>query len=252
MALDDLIAGANSIAINPIYVLSVTAGFLFILLFPLTKDFTSKREKNQYYSLQLTTLLGAVVGAKFAVVMGDALWPIRAFSDWPALLYSGRSIVGALLFGFLFAEMAKPMMGYRRPPNDRFAILLPFSIAIGRIGCWFAGCCLGLPIDGRFVGSSSLLPLLHPIALYEIAFQLSIGATLVVLYRQRRFSGQLFAIFMIAYGTFRYASETLRVTEKAFYGLSAYQWFAVALILAGMASYSARRHSRQPGKYYGT
>lgn len=247
VALDDLVVGATGAVINPIYVLSVATGFAFIFLFPLTRDFTSALEKTQYYYLQLITLLGAVVGAKVAVLMGDALWPLHAFSDWHALLYSGRSIVGALLVGFLFAEVAKPLMGYRRPPNDRFAILLPFSIAIGRVGCWFAGCCLGLPLGARAVGES---PLLHPIALYEIAFHLLTGATLVFLYRQRRFSGQLFAIFMIAYGTFRYASETLRATEKAFFGLSAYQWFALALILSGMVSYSVRRQVRPEEKSY--
>ena len=85
-----------------------------------------------------------------------------------------------------------------------------------------------------------------------MGFHVLTGATLVYLFRQRRFKGQLFAIFMIAYGTFRFASEALRVTEKAFYGLSAYQWFAMALILAGMASYTARRQSRQPGVIHGT
>lgn len=242
--MDDLVIGATSVVVNPIYVLSITAGFVFIFLFPLTKDFTTQREKTQYYFLQLITLLGAVVGAKVAVLMGDGLWPIKPFSDWLALLYSGRSIVGALLFGFLAAEIAKPMMGYRRPPNDRFAILLPFSIAMGRVGCWFAGCCLGLPIRSWSGVDANKLQHLHPIPLYEIAFHLTIGSTLVYLYRKGQFKGQLFAVFMVAYGTFRYASETLRVTEKAFFGLSAYQWFAAALILAGMVSYTARRPER--------
>lgn len=247
--MDDLITGADQVVINPIYVLSIATGFAIIFLFPLTKDFASAREKTQYYYLQLIMLVGAVIGAKTAVLMGDALWPIHSFSDWTALLFSGRSIVGALLFGFLAAEIAKPVIGYRRPPNDRFAILLPFSIAIGRIGCWFAGCCLGVPIEGR---SASDVFVLHPIAIYEIVFHVTIGAILIYLFRQRRFTGQLFAIFMVAYGTFRYASETLRATEKAFYGLSAYQWFAAALIIAGMASYSARRSAELPGKNYGT
>ena len=90
MDLDDLVSGATGIVINPIYVLSVTAGFAFVFLFPLTKDFKNPLEKTQYYYLQLITLLGAIIGAKFAVLMGDALWPIHGFSDWPALLYSGR------------------------------------------------------------------------------------------------------------------------------------------------------------------
>ena len=234
---------------QPIYVLSILTAFAVVFLFPLTKDFTSAREKTQYYYLQLITLLGAVVGAKLAVVMGDGLWPLRQFSDWPALLYSGRSIVGALLFGFLAAEAAKPLLRYRRPPNDRFAIVLPFSIAIGRIGCWFSGCCLGQPVAGR--QTAGLAPL-HPIALYEIAFHLLAGVILVLLYRRRLFAGRLFAIFMVAYGTFRYASETLRATEKAFYGLSAYQLFAVALIVAGMVSYVARRSPSLPERSHGT
>lgn len=243
--MDDLVVGATNAVIHPIYVISVLAGFALILFFPVTRDFSNAREKSQYYYLQLIMLLGAIFGAKLAVLMGDALWPLQAFTDWVALIYSGRSIVGALLFGFLFSEVAKPLIGYRRPPNDRFAILLPFSIATGRIGCWYAGCCLGVPMEARHVGMMVSDVPLHPIALYEIAFHLSVGAVLIMMFRQRRFQGQLFAIFMVAYGTFRFASEALRATEKAFYGLSAYQWFAAALILAGMMSYSARRQTRQ-------
>ena len=50
------------------------------------------------------------------------------FHDWGALLGGGRSIAGALLFGFLGVEAAKPLLRYDIPPNDRFAIVLPFSI----------------------------------------------------------------------------------------------------------------------------
>lgn len=67
--MDDLVVGATEAVINPIYVLSIATGFAFIFLFPLTKDFTSVREKSQYFYLQLITLLGAVVGAKIAVLM---------------------------------------------------------------------------------------------------------------------------------------------------------------------------------------
>lgn len=218
----------------------------------MTKDFENSKEKTQYFFLQLIMILGAIVGAKFAVVMGDALWPIKSFSDWTALLYSGRSIVGALLFGFITAELAKPLLRYKRPPNDRFAIVLPFSIAIGRIGCVFAGCCLGLPVGDRHTLDPSQSVALHPIAIYEMVFHVTIGLILVYLFRKGRFKGQLFAIFMMSYGTFRYASETIRATEKAFVGLSAYQWFAAALILAGMVSYAARRPPKQSGAINGT
>src|SRR4029078_4829922 len=90
----------------------------------------------------------ALAGAKLAVVFGDALWPLREVHDWGQLIGGGRSTAGALLFGFLAVEAAKPLLRYDIPPNDRFAIILPFSIGLGRIGCLIVGFCRGLPYDG--------------------------------------------------------------------------------------------------------
>jgi hypothetical protein len=38
--------------------------------------------------MQLITIASAMIGAKVAVVLGDALWPLRRFDDWWALLGS--------------------------------------------------------------------------------------------------------------------------------------------------------------------
>src|SRR5262245_16143597 len=89
---------------------------------PLTKHFPDPASKRRYYTMQMITAVCAVLGAKFAVVMGDALWPLRPFHDWEALLGSGRSVAGALLFGFIGVEIAKPLLRYDIPPNDRFAM----------------------------------------------------------------------------------------------------------------------------------
>jgi len=127
------------------YVIMMVLGFALVTSFRVTKPFTRAEDRKRYYTLQIITLVAAVVGAKFAVVLGDALWPLQPFNDWYALLGSGRSIVGALLFGFLAAEAAKPLLHYDIPPNDRFAVILPFSIGVGRIGCLIVGCCRGVP-----------------------------------------------------------------------------------------------------------
>src|SRR5262245_21253556 len=133
---------------QPDYILFVGIGVLVALGFPVVRHIRERRLRHQYYALQGITLLGAVVGAKLSVLFGDHHWPWVPVGDWSAVLWSGRSITGALIFGFLFAEMAKPVMGYSMPPNDRFAALLPFTIAIGRLGCLTAGCCGGIPYDG--------------------------------------------------------------------------------------------------------
>ena len=130
------------------YAAMVILGIGLVLAFPVTKHFEDPRDKRRYYAMQIITAVCAVIGAKLAVVLGDALWPLREFHGWTSLLESGRSIAGALLFGFLGAEAAKPLLRYDIPPNDRFAIVLPFSIGLGRIGCLLVGCCRGLPYEG--------------------------------------------------------------------------------------------------------
>jgi phosphatidylglycerol:prolipoprotein diacylglycerol transferase len=238
--MDDLIIGASGLSISPIYLLTLVTAFLLVFIFPLTKDFTSKKEKSQYFYLQAITFVGAIFGAKLAVLMGDALWPIEPFDHWLELIWTGRSIVGALLFGFVFSELAKPMMGYTRLPNDRFAVIIPFSVAIGRIGCWFSGCCLGLESDSALAVTHPDGINRYPIALIEIGFHVTVGGVLLYAFLQRRLVGQIFAVYMILYGLFRFFSENLRATEKAFMGFSAYQWFALLLVLAGLVSYGIR------------
>ena len=104
------------------YAAMVILGIGLVLAFPVTKHFEDPRDKRRYYTMQIITAVCAVIGAKLAVVLGDALWPLREFHGWASLLESGRSIAGALLFGFLGAEAAKPLLRYDIPPNDRFAL----------------------------------------------------------------------------------------------------------------------------------
>lgn len=231
----------NSIQLS--YAGPVIAGMLVMLIFRVSSHL-STREKRQYRQIQIITLLGAIGGAKLAVLMGDALWPLRPFENWTALLYSGRSIVGALLFGFLVSEMAKPLLRYSLPPNDRFAVALPFSIGIGRLACWATGCCRGLPHEGAlsFVYEDGIAR--YPIAFYEMVFHFSAGLLLWQLYSRNILAGRLFAAYLLSYGAFRFASEYLRVTEKAFWGMSAYQWMALMMVGVGCITITLR--SRRP------
>ncbi len=227
------------------YAALMLLGLTLTLFFPVTSHFANPEDKRRYYKMQIITIVGAVVGAKIAVVIGDALWPLQPFNDWYALLGSGRSIVGALLFGFLFVEIAKPLMRYDIPPNDKFAMMLPFSIAIGRIGCMLAGCCQGTPHEGLLSVADHEGVHRHPTQLYDALFQITIGVTLVLLWRKRILFGRLFALYLMAYGTFRFGIEYIRDTNKAFAGFSGYQLLCAAMVLTGSVALYVRT-SRQP------
>ncbi|MFM5917975.1 MAG: prolipoprotein diacylglyceryl transferase, partial [Novosphingobium sp.] len=150
----------------------------------------------------------------------------------------------ALLFGFIVAEACKPLLGYRLPPNDRFAVILPFSIATGRLGCWFTGCCLGVPMQGGIAMIAADGVSRYPAALVEAAFNVIAGLGGMLLLRRGMLQGRLFALYLVVYGVFRALTEELRVTEKVFAGYSAYQWLSLAMIIAGAIALYARRNHR--------
>lgn len=225
----------------------ILIGVLIFLTFRPTTLY-NKEQRSAYLRLQTITLLGALLGAKLAVLLGDALWPIYPIADWHQLFVSGRSIVGALLFGFLTAEACKPLLGYTLPPNDRFAVVLPFSIAIGRVGCWLSGCCLGVPMHNALavIGRDGVPRFPAPLA--ELGFHAVTGIYLIALYRKRALAGRLFALYLVLYGIFRFGTEYLRVTEKAFAGFSAYQWLSLLMALAGIIALWLRRPAGDPSR----
>ena len=220
---------------EPGYALPVVFGIVFLALVRTSQDLAAS-DRTSYKRLQLCTLVGALIGAKVSVLFGDLLWPIHPLEEFSVVWKIGRSITGGLLFGFLTAELLKPVFRYKLPPNDRFAAALPFSIAIGRVGCLIVGCCRGIPWDGPWAIHYEDGVSRHPSAGYELLFHLTAGALLVLLYRKRMLRGRLFAVYLMVYGAFRFVSEPLRVTPELAFSLSAYQFLAFAMVTWGVWS----------------
>jgi phosphatidylglycerol:prolipoprotein diacylglycerol transferase len=221
------------------YALPVLLALIVLLAFPVTRNMRDDATRRRYWRIQLITLLGAIFGAKLVVLMGDHLWPAVPL-HWHDVLTSGRSIVGGLIFGFLAAEIAKPLMGYTLPPNDRFATVLPFSFAIGRFGCFLQGCCRGIAHDGILSVTYADGIARHPVQLYEAAFNVAIGIAFIVLLRRGRLQHRFFATYLIAYGAYRFATEFIRATPHPLGGYSVYQLFSIVMILLGVASFVLR------------
>jgi phosphatidylglycerol:prolipoprotein diacylglycerol transferase len=228
---------------QPSYLLFVGISVLIALAFPVARHIRDRRLRRQYYLLQGITLLGALIGAKVSVLIGDYHWPWVAVSNWRNVLWSGRSITGALICGFLFAELAKPMVGYTMPPNDRFAALLPFTIALGRIGCLLSGCCRGLPYEGwcAWRGVDGIPR--YPTQAIEIVFQIGIGLVFLLFVKRGLLFGRLFSFYLMVYGAFRFFTEFMRDTPKFVGGLSGYQFLSVVMIGLGTAFFIKRTFS---------
>jgi phosphatidylglycerol:prolipoprotein diacylglycerol transferase len=161
-------------------------------------------------------------------------------------LAAGKSIVGGLLGGYAGVELMKWLVGYRKSTGDLFAFIVPLGIALGRVGCWLQGCCLGKPTQWKWLAIQDRQGVARwPASQMELLFQLVMFVVLLVLKRHGGWEGRLFFVYLLCYGVFRFFHEFLRDTPTLFAGLSGYQVLSAAMVIAGAVMLWKRR--RQSG-----
>jgi phosphatidylglycerol:prolipoprotein diacylglycerol transferase len=104
---------------------------------------------------------------------------------------------------------------------DVFAPGLALGHALGRLGCFAAGCCYGRethvpwavtfhnPLAAEIVGTPLNVPL-HPTQLYEMIVELANCVFLVWLIKRKKFEGEILGTYLILYGVARYFIEFFR------------------------------------------
>jgi len=241
------------------YALGIAAGAVFIFCL-------SRREKLDPVETAAYLVLGVVSG-----LLGSRLLPAlvtlalvpASRADIPRLLgesmASGGSFFGAvfasLLFAFLYSRR------YFRGSYPRLWDITVIGIAlghgIGRLGCFTAGCCWGVPTSlpwgvrfatwGDRPHPLAGIPL-HPVQLYEAAACIALSLALLLLWKRRRFPGQVFALYLAGYGLVRFLVEFLRQNPPGDLawpgGLSWYQLFGLALLPLAWTSW--RRFAQRP------
>jgi len=131
---------------------------------------------------------------------------------------------------------------------DAFSPGLALGHALGRVGCFAAGCCYGKethhwwgvvfhnPLANDITGTPLNVPL-QPTQLFECAVELANFVFLMWLLKRRKFEGQIFGAFMFIYGIARFFLEFLRGDPgrgSVFGGaMSGTQLIAIGLVLAG-------------------
>jgi phosphatidylglycerol---prolipoprotein diacylglyceryl transferase len=104
------------------------------------------------------------------------------------------------------------------PMLDILAITTLISHSIGRIGCFMAGCCYGLPTSSRFgiVFPNSNPVSVHPTQLYEAFVLFSIMIGLLILRKIKHFDGQLFILYVGLYALSRVFLELFRGDDRGY------------------------------------
>lgn len=204
-------------------------------------------------------LLSGLVGAKLLLVIVE--WPdyVRSWSGFVSLARAGGVFYGGLL-GAIVATVV--LLARRRISFWTFADAAAPSVALGqalgRVGCFLAGCCWGrecsLPWAVTFtdpkahenVGVPLGVPL-HPTQVYELAGTFLL-CVLLIRFERRAFSGETFARYVFGYALLRGTIEFFRGDPRgAVFGImSTSQFIALCGVFAGLAIYALRRRIPSP------
>lgn len=166
--------------------------------------------------------------------------PLSFFRIWEGGLVFYGGVIADLVVVAIFARRHHlPFLSL----TDVFAAPLLLGHAIGRLGCFAAGCCYGKETayfwGVTFTHPASLAPRfvpLHPTQIYEFFGNMVLFLLAYSLGRRRLEKGMLTAFYAVSYGLFRIAVEFLRGDERGlfYFGASPSQVVAVALIVMGM------------------
>ncbi len=233
------------------YGLLVATGVLLGLWLARRRAKPARIDPERVWNLGIYMVLGALVGAKLWFVA--EYWSY--YAEHPREIFALSTLQSAgVFYGGLISAVIVLIFYVRAfglkflPLADVYAPALALGHAIGRLGCFSAGCCWGRettvpwgvtftdPYAGRVIGTPLELKL-HPTQLYEFFALLAIGVVLLRMARQQRFTGQIFAAYIMLYGAARGVIEAFRGDpgRTMLFGgaMSLMQVVSVGLILLG-------------------
>ena len=237
-----------------------TYGFLIALGAFLAYWYTGYQAKKQFglpydktQTLIILIIIAAVVGGKFFMIFEA---PGKYLGN-PSLLFknfgNGFVFYGSLIFAvptvyFFIRRHKLPVF----PMLDIIAGTACIVHALGRLGCFFAGCCYGIPTDSffgmNFKEGNGIDQHLHPTQLYE--FTLISAIFLYILWKKQRkeFHGQLFLSYLVLYAIGRGVIEVFRGDEARGYViddiLSISQFISLILIAVVIYFYSKLKNRK--------
>jgi len=235
----------------PTYGLLVSAGVLIGLWISVRNSEKQGINPEHAWNLGILVVLCGIVGAKILYIVND--WSY--YAAHPGEIFSFATLqAGGVFSGGLIGAAAAAAWYIRKNHMpalrtwDGFAPGLALGHAIGRVGCFAAGCCYGKPtshfwgvtfknpIAQAWVGTPLGVPL-EPTQLFESAVELANFFILMWMLKRKRFDGQVVGAYFVLYGVARYFLEFLRDDPgrgSVFGGImTGTQLIAIGLVLTG-------------------
>ncbi len=219
------------------YSMFFTLAFLIPLIVAIIKG---RKDGIKWYEFLILVYIiynASVIGARifYLLEVGEVHFWNQLFKK---ILYGGPGAVfyGGLIFGFLFSYL---YLKIRKLSIGKFAdiigCVLPLGTSIGRIGCFFAGCCYGKTTDSLIgVKFPRLSGYRYPTQLFYVFGSLLIFLFLNYFYK-RKYQGEIFILFLILFSLLNFIVEFFRVNEIVLLNLTLNQLISIIVFfIAGM------------------
>jgi len=206
----------------PTYGLMLAVAFLLALWLAQKEAGRAGLATDSVLDLWIAALVSGIVGAKVLLYALD----FRYYLDNPRALLSGLQSAGVFYGGFIASVVTCLILVVRRGlPGWKVADVSAPSIAlgqaVGRLGCFAAGCCYGRPTalpwgvtfsseEAHRLTGVPLGVAIHPSQLYESALDFLLFGGLIFLSRRKHREGHVFLWYVLLYAFLRVAVEMTR------------------------------------------
>ena len=244
-----------------------TYGFFIAIAFLISLKVVIYRAKKVgiedeiIYDLSLIILISGIIGARILEGLINFSFyiynPVEIFKIWKGGLVFYGGFVAAVLGVIIFIFKKRLNLGRIA---DLYAPVIALGHSIGRIGCFFAGCCYGKVSSSclgiTFSNPYSLAPLgirMHPVQLYSSVGNFIIFLFLLQIEKHKHYKGQIFLFYIISYAFFRFFIEFFRGDERGpmLFGFSVFQMIAVLFLCLGLIVHYKLKNNQKIEKIIG-
>ena len=218
--------------------LGVTAGYFFSLVQVKREGIDTK----SFSDIAFWSLIWGFVGARIFYILLN----FRFFLRDP--LGIGLSRAGFVFYGGVFFGLGAFYILTRRHKLDflKLADILVLALllghAIGRVGCFSYGCCYGKPTSSwigiKFPPSSPAGSLGTKVIPTQLISSLALLCMFLMLWSKKKrfsFKGEIFSLYFILYGMFRFIIEFYRGDPRPYLGkFSIFQIISLGMIGIGV------------------
>ena len=197
-----------------------------------------------YYDAIVAIAIGFVSAAAFQGLYNFIEDPSRGFSMDGGITFIGGLIGGAGVFILIYFLIRKKLKGRLYDMLSLAPCCILIAHALGRVGCFFAGCCYGKETNSflgvQFPGETVKV---HPTMLYEAAFLFILFAVCSYLLLKKNFKHNM-SLYLVTYGVFRFLIEFVRDDHrgKLLGFITPSQFWAILMVGLGIGVFFIMRH----------